>query len=205
VGRYLALQAGPGLADVLAGRASVPEVLRDSLDGRLTVMPCGTGPADPGELLASPRLGAALDALTETFDVVLVDAPPLRGVADPVVLSRVTDASLLVVRANHTPAAEVARSRALLEKVGARLAGGVLNALPRKLPAGTSLHRPPSMPAGDDLGLVTGEAHETIVIVPSEPVRATAPVIRGTPGRAQVFHAQPRDEPPRDDEPTGDE
>jgi hypothetical protein len=156
---------------VLAGRASIPEVLRDSLDGRLKVLPCGVSGADPGVLLASPRLGAAVRALTETFDMVLVDAPPLHGVADPVVLSKVTDSALLVVRADRTRVADVARSKDLLERVGARLAGAVLNALPRRLPAGTALHRPrASMPESDGLNLVTGEAVETAVIVPPGPV-----------------------------------
>ncbi|GIE94098.1 polysaccharide biosynthesis tyrosine autokinase [Paractinoplanes rishiriensis] len=154
VARYLALDDGPGLAEVLTGATPVTTVLRDPLDGRLTVLPCGAPVADPGELLASPRLSATLTMLTGLFDVVLVDAPPLRGVADTVVLSKVTDRALLVVRANRTPAADVQRSADLLERVGATLAGAVLNALPRRLPAGTAGHRP--VPPAAGLGLITG-------------------------------------------------
>lgn len=203
VGRYLAMDAGPGLADVLAGRASVREVLRESLGGRVTVLPCGRSGADPGELLASPRLGVAMSALTEAFDVVLVDAPPLAGVADPVVLSRVTDGALLVVRAGRTRVADVERSRDLLERVGARLAGAVLNALPRKLPTGTGLQRP-EMGSSEGIGLVTGpaEAAETMVVVPPEtgPVRATATVKPAAPGkrprgRAKVINLEPDGDP----------
>ncbi|WP_433380713.1 protein kinase [Actinoplanes sp. CA-142083] len=194
VGRYLALDAGPGLADVLAGRASVREVLRDSLDGRLTVVPCGMPAADPGELLASPRLGAAVRALTETFDVVLVDAPPLHGVADGVVLSKVTDSSLLVVRANRTPVADVQRSKDLLERVGAKLAGAVLNALPRKLPSGTGWHKDrAAVPGAGGLGLVTGdgEAAETMVITPDPgPVSGRARVNKPR-GQATVVTIRP--------------
>jgi capsular exopolysaccharide synthesis family protein len=201
VGRYLGTENGPGLADVLAGRASIPEVLRDSLDGRLKVLPCGVSGADPGVLLASPRLGAAVRALTETFDMVLVDAPPLHGVADPVVLSKVTDSALLVVRADRTRVDDVARSMDLLERVGARLAGAVLNALPRRLPAGTALHRPrAAMPEQDGLNLVTGEAVETAVIVP--PVRATARV--APRGKAKV-EPEPAPKPEPEPEPDDDE
>jgi capsular exopolysaccharide synthesis family protein len=220
VGRYLAMDPGPGLADVLAGHASVRSVLRDSLDGRLTVLPCGQNPADPGELLASPRLGAAMRALTETFDVVLVDAPPLQGVADSVVLSKVTDEALLVVRANHTRVADVARSLDLLERVGARPVGAVLNALPRKLPTGAVWHRErAAMPGSAGLGLVTGEDSdgessvrsrvvagrsdgETQVILPDTgPVRGQARVVRTTighrpRGRASVVvNLEPTGEP----------
>ncbi|WP_245665225.1 polysaccharide biosynthesis tyrosine autokinase [Actinoplanes subtropicus] len=205
VGRYLAMDPGPGLADVLAGHASVRSVLRDSLDGRLTVLPCGQNPADPGELLASPRLGAAMRALAETFDVVLVDAPPLQGVADSVVLSKVTDEALLVVRANHTRVADVARSLDLLERVGARPVGAVLNALPRKLPTGAVWHRErAAMPGSAGLGLVTGEdsVNETQVILPDTgPVRGQARVVRTTighrpRGRASVVvNLEPTGEP----------
>ncbi|MGX6603119.1 polysaccharide biosynthesis tyrosine autokinase [Micromonosporaceae bacterium Da 78-11] len=150
VGRFLSLDAGPGLADVLAGTARVSDVLRDSLDGRLTVLPSGGQPSDPGEILASPELGVTMRNLTDHFDVVLVDGPPLHGVADATVLSKVTDGALLVVRANHTRTADVQRSVDLLERVGARMAGAVLNALPRKLPTGTPWHSALAMPAATD-------------------------------------------------------
>ena len=188
VGRYLAMDPSPGLADVLAGRHTVTEVLRDPLDGRLTVLPCGRPQGDPGVLLASPRLGSAVRSLTEAFDVVLVDGPPLDGVADTVVLSKVTDQALLVVRAGRAVTSDVERSKDLLERVGARLAGAVLNALPRKLPTSPAWHRPrAAVPPGSSsagLGLVTGES-ETVVVVPppSEPVRGRAAVAVVPPGK----------------------
>jgi capsular exopolysaccharide synthesis family protein len=207
VGRYLALGPGPGLAEVLAGRASVGEVLRDSLDGRLTVVPCGMPATDPGELLASPRLGAAVRTLTETFDVVLVDAPPLLGVADGTVLSKVTDTSLLVVRANRTPVADVQRSRELLERVGAELAGAVLNALPRKLPAGTGWHQQRTpVPGAGGLGLITGagEGAETMVITADPgPVSGRARVGPPPRGQARVLNVEPGGPPVSHDDADG--
>jgi len=205
VGRYLSIDTKPGLANVLGGTATVPGALRDSLDGRLTVLPCGEDPADAGELLASPRLGAAVRSLTQTFDVVLVDAPPLRGVADAVVLSKVTDSALLVVRANRTRTADVERSTDLLERVGARLAGAVLNALPRKLPAGAAWHRSrPAVPVPEGLEVVTGtDEHpvaDTLVVQPTGPVRGRARVFRSTvvepganrpTGKAKVINTEP--------------
>lgn len=187
---------------MLTGNASVRQVLQDSLDGRLTVLPTGHLTADPGELLASPRLGAAMRSLTETFDVVLVDAPPLQGVADPVVLSKVTDSALLVVRANRTPTADVERSLDLLERVGARLAGAVLNALPRKLPTGTGWHQRPRAvpPPHGDLGLVTGRppqdypaSIDTVVVIPPQPdpVRGRARVVKSTLIRSSTAQPPP--------------
>ncbi|WP_328477828.1 polysaccharide biosynthesis tyrosine autokinase [Actinoplanes sp. NBC_00393] len=218
IGRYLALEGAPGLAEVLAGTARVPDVLQNSLNGRVTVLPAGEHAPDPGEILASPRLGATVRTLTERFDVVLVDGPALHGVADATVLSRVTDDSLLVVRANHTRTADVQRSMDLLERVGAQLAGAVLNALPRKLPTGkdwpegvaevqsadpglglfadTDSGRPPRL---DDtfvslppVGTARGRARvikAEPVVTPSEPDAEPEPeVIRGW---AKVFTAEP--------------
>ncbi|MBU2666827.1 polysaccharide biosynthesis tyrosine autokinase [Actinoplanes bogorensis] len=154
VGRYLSMDAGPGLADVLAGRARVSDVLRDPLGGRLTVLPPGEKRPDPGEVLSSPRLAATFGELAGRFDVVLVDAPPLHTVADATVLSKVTDGALLVVRAGRTRTADVRRSTDLLERVGARLVGAVLNALPRRLPD-TRAAAPAITEPIDSPGLVT--------------------------------------------------
>ncbi|WP_127503271.1 polysaccharide biosynthesis tyrosine autokinase [Actinoplanes solisilvae] len=181
VGRYLAMDGGPGLADVLAGRAEVGDVLRDPLDGRLTVLPPGEKRRDPGEVLASPKLAATVRELTARFDIVLIDAPPLHGVADAAVLSKVTDGALLIVRANRTRTADVRRSTDLLEQVGARLVGAVLNALPRRLPTEPAAPAKPGIPASvDSPGLVTtllGEQDD-------EPEAATPP--NPVSGRARV-------------------
>ncbi len=138
VGRYLSLDTTRGLADVLAGSATLRDVLQDSPDGRLTVLPAGFHPADPGELLATPGLGETIERLKNRFDTVLIDAPPLQSVADAAVLSKMADGVLLVVRAGATRTADVERSVDLLRRVGAQLVGAVLNALPKRLPgAGT--------------------------------------------------------------------
>ena len=208
VGRYLALDTSRGLADVLSGAATVPDVLQDSLDGRLTVLPSGEQPPDPGEILASPRLGVTLRSLTERFDVVIVDAPPLHGVADAAVLSKVTDGALLVVRAHRTRTADVERSMDLLTRVGAKLAGAVLNALPKKLPTGTAWQRGPEVPATAEADMVTqlfggdpdapdepGEpADEPVVARPHPTVRGRAQVVKATVGTPEEAEEQPRDE-----------
>ncbi|MBM2623292.1 polysaccharide biosynthesis tyrosine autokinase [Actinoplanes sp. LDG1-06] len=182
VGRYLSMEGGPGLADVLAGRAQVNDVLRDPLQGRLTVLPPGEKRHDPGQVLASPRLATTVRDLTSRFDVVLVDAPPLHGVADAAVLGKVTDGALLVVRANRTRTADVQRSTDLLERIGARLVGAVLNALPRRLPDSPAPpHERPAFPAPmDSPGLVTtllgGEDEPEDPLPPPNPVSGRARV-----------------------------
>ncbi|WP_436529163.1 polysaccharide biosynthesis tyrosine autokinase [Actinoplanes sp. HUAS TT8] len=185
VGRYLSLDPVPGLAEVLSGAARVPDVLRESLNGRLTVLPAGEHVPDPGGLLASPRLPATVRTLTERFDVVLVDAPPLNGPADAAVLGKVADSALLVVRANRTRTADVERSIELLEKIGTKVAGAVLNALPRKLPTGQAWAAAAQVPPSELLIPLDEPDEPEPVSTPPAP-RTPNGVIRG---RARVVKA----------------
>jgi capsular exopolysaccharide synthesis family protein len=190
VGRYLALNPAPGLAEVLAGTARVPDVLQSSLNGRVTVLPAGEHAPDPGEILASPRLGATVRTLTERFDIVLVDGPALHGVADAAVLSQVTDKALLVVRANHTRTADIQKSMDLLARVGAQLAGAVLNALPRKLPTGKDWHDVVTEVQPAEAGLGLFREPETGRPPRPDDTFVSLPVIGTARGRARVVKAE---------------
>jgi succinoglycan biosynthesis transport protein ExoP len=68
------------------------------LDGVLNVLPAGTIPPDPGELIGTEGLGDLLDALRDHFDFVLIDAPPLLVVGDAMTLSARVDAMFVVTR-----------------------------------------------------------------------------------------------------------
>jgi capsular exopolysaccharide synthesis family protein len=108
---------------------------RDDLDGylrrtaveNLMVLPCGTVPPNPAELLGSPRVAQVMEQLKEHADVVIYDSPPAATVTDAVVMSSRVDAVLQVVRAGGTRRDLVCQGRAILEKVGARILGPVLN------------------------------------------------------------------------------
>jgi capsular exopolysaccharide synthesis family protein len=198
LGRYLDLdEDSPGLSDVLTGNARLTDVLQDSLDGRLTVLASGQRLPDPGEVLASPNLGAAMRALTDRFDIVLVDSPGMHDVADASVLSKVSDSTMLVVRANHSRASEIGRTIDTLEKVGARLAGAVLNALPRKLPTGTAWQSVNPIAGHHDSALVAGlfddqsgqDRTGTEYGGPSPDETALIPTVRPAQGRARVFRS----------------
>lgn len=195
LGRYLDLDEGsPGLSDVLTGSARIADVLQDSLDGRLTVLPSGRRLPDPGELLASPNLAAALRALTDRFDIVLVDSPGMSGVADAAVLSKASDRTMLVVRANHSRTTEIERTIDTLERIGARLAGAVLNALPRKLPTGTAWQsvNPIGGHGGSALiaGMFDDPSGEGADFGPSPDETALIPTNRPpAQGRARVFRS----------------
>ena len=109
------LEGRPGITDVVVERAALEVALvpiqlptpQTSISGangsaaplgRLSVLPSGRLPANPGELVGSQALGRVLDRLRAEHDYVLLDAPPLLSVGDSMTLSARADAILVVTR-----------------------------------------------------------------------------------------------------------
>jgi tyrosine-protein kinase Etk/Wzc len=104
----------PGLAEFLLDRASAEEVQHPTGIDNLVLVPRGSAPPLPSELLGSERLDAVLAALRRSADFVVVDAPPVLPVADAKVVANRCDDVLLVVRAGSTNRAAAAESLAVL-------------------------------------------------------------------------------------------
>jgi capsular exopolysaccharide synthesis family protein len=93
----------------------------------LWVLPCGTVPPNPAELLGSPRAAQVMEQLKAHADVVVYDSPPAATVTDAVILASQVDGVIQVVWAGRTRRDLVRQGRTVLEKVGARVLGPVLN------------------------------------------------------------------------------
>ncbi|HEY8257360.1 MAG TPA: polysaccharide biosynthesis tyrosine autokinase [Gemmatimonadales bacterium] len=137
----------PGLLDLLApGREAGSEVRSLSLadagkDGEdpvarvvrstpfrgLSLLTCGTLPTNASNLLSGMRMRSLLKLLTERFDLVILDTPPVLATADAGILGSLADGVLLVVRAGQTDKAAAQRATAQLAGSGARVMGVVLN------------------------------------------------------------------------------
>ncbi len=98
----------------------------------LEVLTSGPRPSNPSELLSSPEVAALLARLRETYDVIVVDSPPVLGVSDPLVVAGLVDATLLVARSGSTTKGEVWATAELLRKVHAPLVGSVVNFIDRR-------------------------------------------------------------------------
>jgi capsular exopolysaccharide synthesis family protein len=119
------LPPGPGLAEFLSGAADLKDVMKFLPDHNLTVIPAGTAPMNPAELLGSTAMRRMLDSLRTRFDRVLLDTPPVLPLADVAVLAPMVDGTLLVVRAGVTP--KPAIENALRSFDSSHLIGVVLN------------------------------------------------------------------------------
>jgi succinoglycan biosynthesis transport protein ExoP len=118
----------PGFTDLVIDlKKGVETYLQPTEVSFLRVLTCGPQPRSPAELLGSARAGQVMEQLQELADVVVYDTPPAATVTDAVVLASRVDAVLHVVRAGATRREVVLRTKAQLEKVGARILGPVLN------------------------------------------------------------------------------
>lgn len=118
---------GPGLVGVLAGWATLDDALRSVGPDRLAVLPAGSTPDNPSELLGSPRMAELLKELGQLFEVVLVDSPPVLPVTDPLVLAVNATGVVIVVRLGETSRGQVRRTLGSLQKLGVPLLGVVAN------------------------------------------------------------------------------
>ena len=126
------LGMGPrsGLSNVLTGSATLEHaIVRSSILSNLFVLPAGTPPPNPAELLASTNMRDLLLELREQYDHVVIDTPPTLSVTDAVVLSPRMDAIVLVIRSGQTTKQALRRSREILTQVNAKVTGVLLNAV----------------------------------------------------------------------------
>jgi capsular exopolysaccharide synthesis family protein len=126
------LGMGPhsGLSNVLTGSATLDEaIVRTTVLPNLFVLPAGTPPPNPAELLASSNMRDVLLQLREQYDHIVIDTPPSLSVTDAVVLSPRADAVILVIRSGQTSKHALRRSRDILFQVNAKLVGVLLNAV----------------------------------------------------------------------------
>ena len=119
-----------GFTSILLGDATVADALSPVKGERnLVVVPSGPVPPNPSELLSAKRTQEVLQMLGEQADFVLVDSPPVLPVSDSLVLSRLVDATILVIAAGATTRRGAHRAYEQLEQIDAPLIGVVLNSV----------------------------------------------------------------------------
>jgi len=126
------LGMGPrsGLSNVLTGSATTQQTITTSpILPNLFIMPAGTPPPNPAELLASANMRDLIAQLREMYDHIVIDTPPTLSVTDAVVLSPRADATILVIRSGQTTKQALRRARDILMQVNAHVAGVLLNAV----------------------------------------------------------------------------
>ena len=116
-----------GLSTYLSRDVTLEDLVQELPIPNVSVLPCGSIPPNPAELISSERMRQLLATASERYDHVLIDSPPLINVTDPVILSRMVDGVMLVVHGGKSSRQMVRRARQELASVGAKIFGVVLN------------------------------------------------------------------------------
>jgi capsular exopolysaccharide synthesis family protein len=119
-----------GLSSILSSDISEPDMLamlRNDEASGLSVLTSGPIPPNPAELLGSDQMRRLLAALQANFTHVVIDSPPVSSFTDGVLISSMVDGVLLVVHGGRSSRHIVRRSKQLLNDVGAKIFGVVLN------------------------------------------------------------------------------
>lgn len=134
VNEYLGLDRSAGLTTALVGETAVNDLLQPWGTDNLYVLTSGQIPPNPSELLGSSEMRRLLTDLEATFDMIIIDAPPLLPVTDATVLSQHVGGVVVVVGAHAIRRNDLESSLRALELVSANVLGVVLNRTPAKGP-----------------------------------------------------------------------
>ena len=115
-----------GLSDVIIDRDKLNKCIQKRTE-YLDILTAGKIPPNPSEMLGSQAMSSLLDELSNLYDVIILDSPPVLAVTDAQILSTKVDGTLLVVRAEKTKKDTVLAAKGVLDKVNANILGTVLN------------------------------------------------------------------------------
>ena len=115
-----------GLSHLLTNTSTLGDnVLRTDVEN-LWMMPSGPIPPSPPELIASPRFASLLADAAGTFDLVVIDGPPILGLADAPLLSAAVQGTLMVVESGRTRTRAAVEAQNRLRTAGSHLIGAIL-------------------------------------------------------------------------------
>src|SRR5579859_3040531 len=116
-----------GLTEVLSGVTTLEQALVHLDDGRLAILTSGRIPANPSEALGGLGMERVIEALTEEYEYVIIDTPPMLPVTDASVIAPKVDGVILVARMRHTTRDRIRRALSALQRVNATVLGVVPN------------------------------------------------------------------------------
>ncbi|MTI46822.1 CpsD/CapB family tyrosine-protein kinase [Sporosalibacterium faouarense] len=121
-----------GLTNILTEDIELEQAIQNTETDNLEILSSGIIPPNPSEILGSQKMEKFLNKLKESYDVILLDTPPVNLVTDAAVLANKVDGTILVCAVGQASIEEAKNSKALLEKVNANILGVVLNKVPIK-------------------------------------------------------------------------
>jgi capsular exopolysaccharide synthesis family protein len=121
-----------GLSDVVGRGVPLETALQRTKIEGLDLLPCGSIPPNPAEILNSPRFSELLATLSKRYDQIVLDSPPVLPVTDARILGAICDVTVLVLRAEKSTRKGSEHACERMLNVGTRLIGAVVNGVSRR-------------------------------------------------------------------------
>ncbi|EKU49996.1 polysaccharide biosynthesis tyrosine autokinase [Staphylococcus massiliensis] len=121
------VQNQKGLSNVLINQHEPEEVIESTMVENLFILPSGPIPPNPSELIGSVKLETLINLLNETFDMIIIDTPPVLSVTDAQLFTEVARNVLFVIDAEMNNRDHVRKAMNLVKKANGKVIGAVLN------------------------------------------------------------------------------
>jgi len=132
VASMLGVDPAIGLTTALVGKTQIEDAIQVHEPSGLHVLASGAKPPNPTEILQSRVTHDLIRRLRQSYDMIIIDAPPLLPVADASVLSTLADGSIMVVRHGQTTRDQINEAVNRINQVGGRLYGVVVNMVAKR-------------------------------------------------------------------------
>lgn len=111
---------------------NLQDYIQNTAIDNLDMIPAGITPPNPSTLLESKKLEKIMEELKNKYDIIILDTPPVIGISDALILTRLSDAVLIIARAKKTTIELLENTKEALQNVNANIAGVILNRINRK-------------------------------------------------------------------------
>ena len=115
-----------GLTDVIEGASELVDAILPDEESPLQILPAGRTSADALSLVESSAMSSILEELSNQYDYVIVDTPPISAAPDACIISKEADTTILAIRASTTPVVAVKYALRILKRNGGHITGAVL-------------------------------------------------------------------------------
>ena len=124
---YLGINRENGLSDFISGDIPIGQVLHQTTVPGLTLIPTGTLPPNPAELLLHQRFANILSVLGPRYDHIIIDSPPILAVTDATIIGQMVGGALMVLKSGNHPMREIEQAVKRLQQAEVNLRGILLN------------------------------------------------------------------------------
>ncbi len=120
---YLGIERQNGLSEFISGEIPIGEALHETTVEGLTLVPTGTLPPNPAELLLHERFSKCFSMLATRYDHIIIDSPPILAVTDAAIIGQGVGGTLMVLRAGEHPIREIEQAAKRLQQANVNLRG----------------------------------------------------------------------------------